>query len=474
MLDFNKLYQLPNLTIRTLLLGKWNASMLGPLLNFLPNLHRFETSFSESINESLHFNMYHTSIEHLRISLMDVFNDLEKILPYMPNLKQLRVTGKIPEHSISKNFENLSKILCVHTPDLQKFDCELYCHGCNEQADILIIQQFHSLFNLIQCHLGRFLSQCYTTDLTTHTTLKEFAYSFLIIMNNILSSIPNRLEILPDEIFLEIFEYLKPVDLISFIGHNQRINNIIHDVLTVRLPYLEQFSICSVPYAFGNVLLPHILDSNNFPSLKVLHFSGKRYYMLDVHMHNKTPNSTIRTLILHRWSGSMLVPLLNLLPNLRRLKMIFSESVNESMNFNMYQMSLTHLRISVLNPSNSLEKILPYMPNLKQLSVTGMIREQSILEHFTKLTNILHIHTPDLQKFDCELFCNGMNDHIDIFIIQQLHPLFKPIQRHLGDYPYQCFATNLTEYSHLKEYASATAVPPLTSRKLAGSLHHII
>ncbi|CAF1086372.1 unnamed protein product [Rotaria sordida] len=176
MLDFNKLYQLPNLTIRTLLLGKWNASMLGPLLNFLPNLHRFETSFSESINESLHFNMYHTSIEHLRISLMDVFNDLEKILPYMPNLKQLRVTGKIPEHSISKNFENLSKILCVHTPDLQKFDCELYCHGCNEQADILIIQQFHPLFNLIQCHLGRFLSQCYTTDLTTHTTLKEFAY----------------------------------------------------------------------------------------------------------------------------------------------------------------------------------------------------------------------------------------------------------------------------------------------------------
>ncbi|CAF1086391.1 unnamed protein product [Rotaria sordida] len=305
-------------------------------------------------------------------------------------------------------------------------------------------------------------------------------------------------------------------------------------VLTVRLPYLEQFSICSVPYAFGNVLLPHILDSNNFPSLKVLHFSGKRYYMLDIHMHNKTPNSTIRTLILHRWSGSMLVPLLNLLPNLRRLKMIFSESVNESMNFNMYQMSLTHLRISVLNPSNSLEKILPYMPNLKQLHITGMIREQSILEHFTKLTNILHIHTPDLQKFDCELFCNGMNDHIDILIIQQLHPLFKPIQRHLGDYPYQCFATNLTKYSHLKEYAceyiefisrnfsificnhyiivfvpnqvkqnksidkfenqffehthgsttinsntfftcaAATAVPPLTLRKLAGSLHHVI
>jgi hypothetical protein len=41
---------------------------------------------------------------------------------------------------------------------------------------------------------------------------------------------PNQLEVLPDEIFLEIFKYVKPIDLHSFIGLNLRINNVIKDV----------------------------------------------------------------------------------------------------------------------------------------------------------------------------------------------------------------------------------------------------
>ncbi|CAF2913346.1 unnamed protein product [Rotaria sp. Silwood2] len=170
-------------------------------------------------------------------------------------------------------------------------------------------------------------------------------------------------------------------------------------------------------------------------------------------MHNQAPNPTIRTLILRKWSGSMLVPLLSFLPNLRQLKTSFSESIKEPVNFKMCHTSLKRLQISLLNPSDALGKILPYMPYLKQLRVTGMIREQSILEYFEKLSKFLHIHIPGLEKFDCELYCNGMNDHTDILTIQQLHLLFKLIQRHLGDYPYQCYATDLTEYSYSKEYA---------------------
>jgi hypothetical protein len=49
-------------------------------------------------------------------------------------------------------------------------------------------------------------------------------------MDNNATAIPSRLEILPDEILLEVFKYIEPIDLRSFVGHNQRMNNVIKDV----------------------------------------------------------------------------------------------------------------------------------------------------------------------------------------------------------------------------------------------------
>jgi hypothetical protein len=43
-------------------------------------------------------------------------------------------------------------------------------------------------------------------------------------------SISPQLEALPDEILLEIFKYIKPIDLHSFLGHSQRIDNVLGDV----------------------------------------------------------------------------------------------------------------------------------------------------------------------------------------------------------------------------------------------------
>ena len=50
-----------------------------------------------------------------------------------------------------------------------------------------------------------------------------------------------RFESLPYEILMEIFQYLEPIDLLCFKGHNQRLNHLIQDVkLHINLQYLEQ------------------------------------------------------------------------------------------------------------------------------------------------------------------------------------------------------------------------------------------
>ncbi len=61
-------------------------------------------------------------------------------------------------------------------------------------------------------------------------------------MSDNLSVIPFRFEKFPDEILLEIFKYVEPIDLHSFFGHNQRMNNIIQDVkvsLAIQYPECE-------------------------------------------------------------------------------------------------------------------------------------------------------------------------------------------------------------------------------------------
>ncbi|CAF3506399.1 unnamed protein product [Rotaria sp. Silwood1] len=421
MLDVNIHNQTPNVTIRTLYLRKWSGLMLGPLLNLLPNLRRLKTSFSKSISEPVNFDMCHMSLEHLQISLLNPSDALEKILPYVPNLKQLRVTGMIREQSGLEFFKKLVDILCIHTPVLQKFDCELYCNGLNDHTDILIIQQLHPFFKRIQRHLGDYPYQCYATN------LKEYSYS-------------------KDDYILVI--------------------------LTVELPYLERFFFFGDISCCGDEILHSVLDTKHFPSLKVCQFSDSIHHTQEFHKQYRLPNNTIRTLIHHISNVSTLGPLLHLLPNLRRLETSFAQCVNQSLNFDTCHISLKHLRISLVNPSNDLEKILPYMPNLKQLRVTGIIREQSILEHFKRLNNIVRIHTPILEKFDCELYCDQMNDQVNILIIQQLHPFFNMIQHHkerflekncLGNHHKYCYATDLTKYSISKEYEYNQRITRITT-----------
>ncbi len=62
-------------------------------------------------------------------------------------------------------------------------------------------------------------------------------------MSDILSSTPFPFEKFPGEILLEIFKYMEPVDLHSFMGHNRRIDNVIRDVklnIVIQHPLLRE------------------------------------------------------------------------------------------------------------------------------------------------------------------------------------------------------------------------------------------
>jgi hypothetical protein len=178
MLEFNALSPSPNNTIRTLILSRWEGSQLGLLLNLIPNLRRFEATFPEALSGSLDLNSSHIPLEYLRMTLKVPSNDLEKMLPYMSNLKQLRVTGMITEDSILEHFEKLAKIFRSHVPNLQHFDCELYFHAWDEQVDVIAVQQLHPLFKTIQCHFGSNINQCYATDLSEYPPYSEYARKY--------------------------------------------------------------------------------------------------------------------------------------------------------------------------------------------------------------------------------------------------------------------------------------------------------
>jgi hypothetical protein len=59
-------------------------------------------------------------------------------------------------------------------------------------------------------------------------------------MSDVLSVTPFRFEDFPDEILLEVFKYVKPIDLHGFFGHNQRMNNVVRDVkVNLTIQYAE-------------------------------------------------------------------------------------------------------------------------------------------------------------------------------------------------------------------------------------------
>ena len=219
------------------------------------------------------------------------------------------------------------------------------------------------------------------------------------------------------------------------------------------MQHLERISINNVPHYFRKELLLVVLDHEHFPSLKFCQFTGEFYSAFEIDNNCQLPNNTIRALILSKWYGFQLGTLFNLLPNLHRFEANFDEPFNRSLNLNTPHTSLTVLRVTLSDPLNDLDGALQYTPHLKRLRVKGKINGDSVLEHFEKLSKIIHSHTHVLQYFDCELYFHSWNDQVDITVIQQLHPLFKKIQCLSGANINRCYTTDLTEYPLYSEYA---------------------
>ena len=99
-------------------------------------------------------------------------------------------------------------------------------------------------------------------------------------MTDIKPKIPCGLEEIPDEILLEIFKYMKPIDLHSFVGLNQRMNHVVHDVkLSAVIEYSddedEDFNYLSSfqPKQFIYLEILHIWETfqmNHFEELRSL------------------------------------------------------------------------------------------------------------------------------------------------------------------------------------------------------------
>jgi hypothetical protein len=72
----------------------------------------------------------------------------------------------------------LIKIFRSYTPNLQKFNCELYFHAWDDEDDIIDIQQLHPLFKIIQCHSGSGVNRCYATDLPEYPPYSEYSCKY--------------------------------------------------------------------------------------------------------------------------------------------------------------------------------------------------------------------------------------------------------------------------------------------------------
>lgn len=173
--------QLPNNKLHSLILNQWYGLQIGPLFDLLPNLHRFEASIGESVNWLANTNKPHASLADVRVTLDNLSSDLNGLLQFMPNLKRLRVRGKISEDSVLEYFKKLTKIIHSHTPALQRFDCELYFHSWDQQVDAVVIQQLTPIFKNIQCLLGKNGNECYSTDLTEYPQFCEYACKYKLV-----------------------------------------------------------------------------------------------------------------------------------------------------------------------------------------------------------------------------------------------------------------------------------------------------
>ncbi|CAF1347234.1 unnamed protein product [Adineta steineri] len=334
-------------------------------------------------------------------------------------------------------------------------------------------------------------------------------------MGKSFSSNQPRLELLPNELFIEIFEYMDSDDLRNFKGLNKRIDLIIEglkinvnthrmetvntiflsafdssqiirlemrnrwssmnltsmmelrsltldcgcltreqvdQMTTLTLPYLERLSFYNATPDLQKLLLDTILRGVHFPSLKICQLKLKYTHNLRFDATYPLPNITVRSLTINnKWSWHEFEFLLYRLPHLRRLETNLSGLYPVSVTFINPHSSIKHLRITLDNPSDDLKTLLKLTPNLVRLRIRGSLRGTDVFKGFEKIARVLSDLVPDLQYFDCELYRHSYEDD-KAMTIQWLHRLYRDVQRLCGQGLNQCYATDINTYPTPNEY----------------------
>ncbi|CAF1207224.1 unnamed protein product [Adineta steineri] len=351
-------------------------------------------------------------------------------------------------------------------------------------------------------------------------------------MSDISVSVQLRLEVLPDELFLEIFQYLDPVDLRSFKGLNRRIDCVIQatkvnvvvqsqkqndldyllslvptqiirlelrgswsplslstmtelrsltldcaslsrrqlcQIVKINLPNLKRLAVENIEYHPGEHSVQAIFNGERFPSLKICQLEFNDVADLKLIHNESLRNNVLRSLVLNKCNWAEFGTLLHQLTNLRRLETSFKEPGLTMVNVAQPHLSIHHLKVTLQDPLDDLKKILKSTPNLTRLRIRGKLGRKDVPDYFKEMARFLPTLTSRLQHFDCELYCISSSSHGKESVIRQFHPLFKSVQCLFGRGDNRCYATDITIYPTNNEYEESL---PLNSSFMRSSSNH--
>lgn len=279
------------------------------------------------------------------------------------------------------------------------------------------------------------------------------------MLNCIMKEQTLELEIFPDELFIELFSYMKPIDLYTgFLNLNSRINTILHDIqININIidnNQYEQYKQCMNYFANQITYLAidchwscllHHLSLRPFRNLRSLHLPMPSDQQCEeiqpeylLYLNYLTTNHKVFQMILSHSSE---------FSNLRicHIPRIYPSIITQ---INSSQLCFTLQTLNLYSCSmNNLFHILQYVPNLKYLQVMLTPTKWNIPDFDMKHENILHLKIKLQQlKPDFEILLKSMPN------ISQLEFIWHEDIVSTSDFDFKTLFDILNQYSASFKY----------------------
>jgi hypothetical protein len=299
------------------------------------------------------------------------------------------------------------------------------------------------------------------------------------------------LEFLPNELLLEIFEYLPVDDLYkTFVGLNSRLTTIINSIQAFHFEQRQSENIDDSAFAdrVKTLIVRHSdpIDLSHYSNLQVLKlewpsqqqcnqtlyqnqlkhlyighashegsteqllkrvfangFPQLRSCHLENLLHLKPVISessavlptlcSIKILTVH---SQDLIYLLSLCPNLLRLSIKYFTPATVDLNIFKQRLSFPHENLRTLlfdsvsiMPIETIDSILKFVPNLTYLCIKNPKCRNNKID-MIQIADSLHRHVPKLSRFNGSIWLDDLDSRYvqNIEVIQSLHPLFNQVQ----------------------------------------------